>query len=154
MKRLGLMVMLLSVVWVSCDSNRVFEEDTAIPDGVWNVANQVTFNVAISDTVTPHNFYLNIRNTKSYPYSNLFVFVHIEFPNGKSSRDTVECILADQFGRWEGSDSGSIIDNQIMIKYNKIFPLKGTYKVAIEQAMREEELMEVIDIGLRVEKNQ
>lgn len=137
---------------VACDGNRVFETYTEIPGQLWKADHIVSYEIDIQDTTTPHNFYLNVRNTGAYRYSNLYVFFNIEFPDGKTSRDTVECPLADKTGKWFGSGTGQLKDNQFLIKYNMRFPLAGTYKFGIEQAMREEELAEISDVGMRLER--
>lgn len=142
----------VSLLLVSCDPNRVFEENTEIPNQQWHVNNAVNYEVSIQDTVTPHNFYLNIRNTGAYQFSNIYVFFNIEFPNGKTSRDTIECPLADKSGRWLGSGTGQLKDNQFLVKYKMRFPLSGLYKFKIEQAMRMDNLPEVSDVGLRLER--
>ena len=84
----------------SCDKNRVFEENKKISNYMWDVKDVKTFEVMVTDTVTPNNFYINIRQADSYPYSNLYLFIKTTFPNGKFSHDTLECTLASVEGRW------------------------------------------------------
>ena len=108
-----------------CDDKRIFEENTDIPDYNWNINNKLKFNVSIKDPSTPANFYINVRNADGYPYSNLFLFIKTTFPNGKFSTDTLECILADEKGKWLGKGLGDIYDNQIAFKRNVRFPLPG-----------------------------
>jgi gliding motility-associated lipoprotein GldH len=73
-------------------------------------------------------------------------------PGGKKITDTLECILADENGKWLGKGTGHIVDNRVPFKRNVIFPDTGKYTFEIEQAMRMEKLPEVYDIGLRIEK--
>ncbi len=136
----------------SCDQNRVFEENIALPDHRWNRTNVLVFNVEISDTVNPHNIYVNVRNGGQYQYSNLFLFVRTVSPTGHWIRDTVECTLANEKGRWLGSGLGDIATLKIPYKMNVRFPYQGLYTFEIEQAMRTEELKHMFDIGLRVER--
>ena len=126
-------------------------------DAKWATSDRAVMEFEVSDTVSQHNFYLNVRNTEAYPYRNLYVFVKTEFPNGKSSRDTVGVILADASGRWLGSGNGYLsssqhLSNTIMYQYNKRFPLKGSYKVEIEQAMRVDTLEGIRNVGLKIER--
>ena len=144
----------ISVFFISCDKNRVFEENTEIPGNVWKMENRLKFEVNITDTVSSHNFYINIRNSDSYPYSNLFLFVTTRFPNGKFARDTVECTLADESGKWLGDGLGDLWDNKILFKQGARFPLAGKYEFEFEQAMRVEDLPLIVDAGLRIEKAQ
>jgi gliding motility-associated lipoprotein GldH len=136
----------------SCDKNRVFEDNQKIKDYVWDVKDVKKFRVQIKDTLTPHNFYVNVRNSDSYRYSNLYIFIKTTFPNGKFSHDTLECILANVEGHWLGKGLGDIWDNQIPFKKAKRFPLTGTYTFELEQGMRLPQLPQIMDVGLRVEK--
>lgn len=135
-----------------CDSKRVYESNVAIPNGIWNSANRAKFEVEISDTVTAHNFYINVRNAGSYPYSNLYLFLETEFPDKVYARDTIECILADNAGRWLGDGSGDIWDNQILFKKGIRFRKAGKYVFTLEQAMRVANLPMIMDVGMRIEK--
>lgn len=144
---------LLSVgLFSSCNDNRIFEENKAIPESGWDTSNVVSFNVEIKDPSTPANFYVNVRNADGYPYSNLFLFVKTRFPNGKQSNDTLECTLADDNGKWIGKGIGDIYDNRIPFKRNVRFPIAGVYTFEIQQGMRVSSVPLIMDIGLRIEK--
>ncbi|MEO6883618.1 MAG: gliding motility lipoprotein GldH [Bacteroidia bacterium] len=143
---------LILITFSSCDKNRVFEQNQKIPDDTWDAKNVLKFQVNITDTVTPTNFYVNIRNTDNYPYRNIFLFITTRFPDGGKATDTLECTLADQNGKWLGSGLGDIWDNQILFKKNVRFPHTGNYIFEYQQAMRAEQLPEIMDVGLRIEK--
>lgn len=145
-------IFLLVILFSSCDSKRIFEQNTEIASGIWNNKNIVKFEVNIVDTITPHNFYINVRNAGSYPYSNLYLFLETEFPNKTVSRDTVECILADDAGKWLGDGSGDIWDNRILFKKGVRFRQAGKYIFSLEQAMRVQNLPMIMDVGMRIEK--
>ena len=136
----------------ACDSKRVFEQNMEIPNGIWNAKNIARFEVEIADTVTPHNFYINVRNAGAYPYSNLYLFLETQFPDKVIARDTIECILADNSGRWLGEGSGDIWDNQILFKKGVRFRKAGKYIFSLEQAMRVQNLPLLMDVGIRIEK--
>lgn len=143
---------LLACVLYGCDANRIFEENKKLPDYIWSTDNKISFEVTIEDTVQAHNVYVNVRNASIYPFSNLYLFLTTRYPNGKLSRDTLECILADHTGKWLGDGSGDIWDNQILFKSNVRFPQNGTYTFEFEQAMRMKDLPGIMDVGLRIEK--
>ena len=151
-KKTLLILLLLIVVLISCDSNRVFDENIALKNGVWNVKNKPQFDVAISDLLSRYNIYLNVRNGPEYPYSNLFLFMNTVSPDGQIARDTVELTLADYDGRWLGSGMGSVKFSRFLFQKNVQFKLTGNYRFILEQAMRIRELNGIHDIGLRIEK--
>ena len=55
-------------------------------------------------------------------------------------------------GHWLGSGLGDLYDNRIIFKEKKKFPMAGRYRISIQQAMRENPLMDIQDIGFRVSK--
>jgi len=149
--KFSLLIFLL-VGFTSCDNNRIFEDNTPIEKNTWKVNQPVVYTVNITDTLSPCNFYLNVRHGGAYDFSNLFIFLKTQFPNGKMAKDTVELLLQTPEGKFTGKGLGDICDNQIMFKKGLRFPLKGKYTFSIEQAMRMAELANIVEIGMRIEK--
>jgi gliding motility-associated lipoprotein GldH len=148
-------VFFISVITIlsSCDDARIFEENRKIKEAKWDEKEKIVFVTNIQDTLNGYDFYINLRQASTYPYSNIFFFVDTWFPNGKTARDTVECMLADDKGNWLGKGLGDIKDNKILFKKSVRFPLKGSYAFVFQQAMRVEKLPSVLDVGLRIEKS-
>lgn len=142
-----ILVLLLS----ACDKNRVFEENKAIEGASWKTTDPVEFEVNIPDTST-FNAYLNIRNTSAYKFANIYVFMTTTFPDGKEAKDTLNCLLADERGKWLGKGAGDMLDNQILIKKNVFFSKPGKYKFKFEHGMRNDPLADITDVGFRIEK--
>lgn len=143
---------LLLTLLAACNQGAIFDTSKEIEGGVWKSSDIVKFSVPITDTLQPCNFYINVRNSTQYPFSNLFLFIKTFYPNGKISVDTVECYLADTEGKWLGNRSGSRVDNRIMFRKAFRFRMLGTYSFEFEQAMRTEELSGIENFGIRIEK--
>jgi gliding motility-associated lipoprotein GldH len=143
---------LLTLVLTGCDPNRLFEENKEIADGVWDMNQRVSFDFEVPDTTTKYNLYFNVRNTDDYPFSNLYIFSHVDFPNGKKGVDTIELPLTHPDGSWIGNGQGEIHDCQLIFRRNVRFPVAGKYHMELEQAMRMEKLPGVRDVGVRIEK--
>lgn len=137
----------------SCSEISIYHANIDIPHESWNLDSVAVFKVDIDDTTAVHNIYVNIRNTNEYPNSNLFLFVQTTSPVGSTLRDTMECILADNRGKWLGRGFGAIRDNQFPYKNYIRFPEKGTYTLSIQQGMRTSDLKGIASVGLRVERN-
>lgn len=144
-------LLLVVVLFASCDSNRIYEEHFAVDNNEWRSDDIKTFKFEIEDTLSPLNLFVNFRTTTDYPYSNLFIFLHSEYPDGYNDKDTLEFLLAESNGKWKGENSGTIVENRILISSGGRFTTRGTYTFSIEQAMRDEALPEIIDVGFRVE---
>lgn len=147
-----LLFLFIMLAGTACDPGRIFDQSHAIDEASWDRDSIMHYDVLIEDSLQITNFYITIRNNTDYPYSNIYLFVTTQFPNGHSATDTIECILADRGGRWLGDGSGRIKDNLIMLQKALRFPLSGTYHFYIEQGMRDKKLIGIEDIGLRIEK--
>ncbi|MCB9000176.1 MAG: gliding motility lipoprotein GldH [Bacteroidales bacterium] len=135
----------------SCDPNRVYDEYQKTENGMWKWSDKKTFNVEMKDSISLFNIDINIRHTTNYPKSNLFIFVTTTAPTGASRRDTVEIIIADEHGKWEGNGFGDIKLVSRVFRKAVRFVNTGNYKFEIEQGMRMPEIP-VTDVGLRVEE--
>ena len=149
----SLPVVFLLLTLASCGPNVIYDKNKSIPGNVWNQDNIVRFDVVIPDSLQPYDLYISLRHTTDYQYSNLYLFVETVFPGGTSARDTIELILADHRGKWHGKGTGKIKDNKILIRRGFRFPVTGEYSFFFEQAMREEDLEAITDIGMSVERN-
>lgn len=136
----------------SCDSELVISENKAITGG-WDKDEPIDFSFEIVDTLALYDFYIKIRHSETYAYRNIYFFVNTEFPNGNISRDTIECMLADLRGQWYGNGYGNIKENKILIRRNLQFQNAGLYKIVFIQAMREDELQGLSDIGILIDKS-
>jgi gliding motility-associated lipoprotein GldH len=86
-----------------------------------------------------------------YDYQNLWLLCEEVQPDGASLKDTVECMLADDFGKWNGNGF-TLFQNQFVLRNHYIFPDTGKYTVGIRHGMRNDNLRGIEDIGLFIEK--
>ncbi len=142
-----------AIIFMNCDRSFVYEKNKKIPEMKWHYEDTVAFEVEINDTVNLHNIHINVRNSVDYKYMNLFMYLNTEFPDGRVVRDTLECILANMRGEWTGDGFGKIKSNQFLMREKIWFPHKGKYIFRFEQAMREEVLEGISDVGIRIERN-
>lgn len=142
----------LIAITISCDRDKFFDESLSLPNDKWPKDEIMSFKINIEDTVSPYKFYLNVRNSTSYRYNNIYFFLTTEFAGGGMSRDTIECLLAAKNGKWLGRGSGRYRDNRIPIRENIHFPRKGIYTIRLNQAMREDNLEGISEAGVRLEK--
>jgi gliding motility-associated lipoprotein GldH len=148
-KPFNLIFVLLVMLLASCSGGVLFDQ-TADVGGHWYKDNPKDFDVTVKDSLATYNFYLDVRHSTDYRYSNLYLFLQTRFPNGHLTRDTLQLILADNAGKWLGKGWGSVKEDQILLKHNLRFPLKGNYEFTIWQAMRADTLKGVRNIGLRI----
>ncbi len=153
MKNILLSVVFFGLLLVACDKNRIFDDYKTIEDNSWNVSHPVSFEVAIQDSSVFYNIFLKVRNNQDYENKNLWLFIKCTDPYGLVEINTrMDCLLADDEGRWLGKGLGDIFDSSYVLNENFRFKHAGIYKFEIMHGMRENIITGVRDIGLRVEK--
>ena len=144
-------VLLLLMPTISCDPGMVYDQYLHNEKGQWTWTDAKEFKVDITDTLSMHNIYLQVRHTVDYPLSNLYMFVHVKSPTGQHRKDTINMILAEPDGKWTGRGNGNIRELMLLYRKGTKFRTPGTYVFTLEQAMREPELP-VTDLGVRIER--
>ena len=144
---------MIAVLVVSCSDDRIYDEVQKISFTGWDKADRKSFTISVNDTAQAYDIFLHLRNKTSYANQNLWVFVKTSAPNGDNITDTLQFMLADHTGKWLGKGLGSINSMLIPYKQNIRFPYRGIYTFEFTQAMREDILHGIIDIGIRVQKH-
>ena len=134
----------------SCDTQVLYEKNYALEDKIWQAHDIKAFEVEIKDTLQLYDLFLNLRNSKSYRFANLYLFAKTTYPSGRITKDTLQFFLADPKGKWMGTSAGDLVNHQIMFSHNTVFPETGNYLIEFEQGMRDENLEHIADVGLRV----
>jgi gliding motility-associated lipoprotein GldH len=137
------------VLCLSC-IEKAFYSQYQVMDLAWSKDKEYYFTYEIADNTVPYRLSLEIRNNNLYPYQNLWLFCLEEQPVGPVRRDTVECMLADDYGRWLGSGI-SIYHSTKVLRTHYLFPGIGQYTFSVRQGMRDMNLKGVEEIGLRIE---
>ena len=142
---------LLSIT--SCNRLDVFEKNTAIPKNEWNYNFKPSFNFTITDTTSEYNLYVVIRHRDAYRYNNIWLNIGTQSPNDSMRYQRFDLLLGTDAKGWDGTGMDDIWELRKSItngpfKFNK----PGNYIFSIEQIMRENPLLNVLSIGIRVEK--
>lgn len=148
--RLSILVLVIFSL-VSCDKSVYYEHNETLANDQWSSNHILKHEIMIKDTLDVFNMFIHVRNQIDYAYSNLFLFVNTTFPNGQIAKDTLECLLAEKSGKWYGKGGGKYRDSKILFKPQLRFPIEGAYQIDIQQAMREEPLKGISNIGISLE---
>ena len=150
------------LIAVSCDSNRVYDEYKSIPDQ-WHKDSVISFKVTPPDTINNYNLFVNLRNTSNYKYSNLYLVVELNYPNGKTLKDTLEYRMSAPDGTFLGTGFTDLKENKLWYKgYDQpfVFNESGDYQIKVQHAMRKNgevngvlNLEGITDVGFRIERD-
>ena len=149
------------ILWLihSCHSDTVYNHYQKVEKAEWAQNHIVEFEIAMQDSISPYNIFINLRNTKDYGFSNLFLITQMTFPDKTRVIDTLEYEMTDANGLFLGSGFSDIKENKLFYKENIRFHHSGNYILQVEQAMRKRNevpginpLQGISDVGISIEK--
>lgn len=155
MKLSYLAIALLVIMQFSCDDKRVFEEYADFDQKFWLADSTPNFQFDIDDTEKTYNLYLNIRNTNTYPYHNLYVKYVLQDSSGNNIKEELvnKTLYNEKTGEPYGSGLGDIYSHQFLLAENLTFNESGMYRVTLQQYMRQDTLSGIVSAGVRLEHN-
>ena len=127
------------ITFCSCESKTIFDKYTSV-DSRWAIDQPVIYKFNISDSLQSMGLFLKLRTNQDYLYSNLFLTVSLEYPNGKIQLDTLEYKMSNPDGTMLGRGFMSIKEHKLWFKgHHDLFRFSetGTYSIAIKHAVRE-----------------
>ena len=145
-----LIFLLCASLFLGCTSS-VIDSNVKVPERKWTYRNHIVNSFEIKDNSKAYNIYFKLRHTADYKYSNIFILAH--FKDGKNTiTKRFQYKLAKNDGEWLGSGSGNIFSYVLPMQTNYRFLKNGQFTIEIEQNMRDNPLVEVVDLGVLVEE--
>jgi len=145
-----------SFFFASCLPSPAYQASKAIPKAAWDYSYKPAFSFDIPDTTERYQVYFLVRHTEAYPYRNMWLWLESKGPADSTAvRARIEVPLANPAGVWLGRGASGIYEHRVLLTPGgraRKFPNAGRYTFRFEQAMRENPLPEVLNVGLRVER--
>lgn len=150
-KTCALFLVLCALYLYSCSTIDLYEKDVSIPHHEWSSTFKPAFTFNIKDTTRLYDFYLVLRHTEKYNYTNIYVNLYIQPPGADSMQKIQRDLPLANNNGWLGSGMDDIYEHRIPL--GELRNLRsGIYTFTVEQIMREDPLQHVFNIGLRIEK--
>lgn len=151
MKGLLLLFVPCILCLASCSTIDLYEKDVSIPGHEWKSDFKPSFTFNIKDSTRPYQFFIVLRHTEKYNYTNIYINLYIQPPGKDSSQKIQQDLQLANNDGWLGTGMDDIYEHRIRIGQPQTLKT-GTYTFTIEQIMREDPLEHVLDAGLRIEK--
>lgn len=147
-----LTLLLLALLTLSCNENRIFDDETD-PSGnlEWNRDEVVSFDVEIIDISIKYNLFLTLRHATGFRYRDLAVRVTETAPDGSTQERDFSFNVMNDSG-YNGEVSGDIYDLEVLWLENYIFPVPGIYHYELRHVMADDKVHMVMDVGMMVDK--
>lgn len=152
-KRLILLLVPCTLYLASCTTVDLYEKNVAISGQAWESSYMPEFTFTIKDTIASYQVFFVIRHNEKYNYNNIWINLYSQPPGDTLHKAPFELQLATNEKGWLASGMDDIYEHRI--KLTEAVKLKaGSYTFRLENIMREDPLMNVLNVGLRVEKKQ
>ncbi len=150
-------IALVSLILASCTDIDLYEKHAAIPQHEWKAEFKPQFTFNIQDTTAVYDVMLILRHNEKYGYNNIWIKLTIQTPGDSAQTIRIEKTLATNKDGWLATAMDDIYDHRISInnelaENNISFKTPGDYTFSLQQDMREDPLLHVMNAGLRVEK--
>jgi gliding motility-associated lipoprotein GldH len=130
-----------------------FEQNAEIKGHQWSAVQPVEVSFAITDTVSAYNVFVVLRHTDAYAYKNIWLNIATKQPGDSSyQRERFELTLQQPDGRWTGTGLNDVWEIRHPLFNHIRFRKQGTYHIQLQQAMRDEPLLHIMNAGMRIEK--
>ncbi len=148
----GTVLLMLLLAVVACGPKMVYESAHQLQANLWHKDSVLIFEPLISDTSEVLNIGFTLDHSNLFPYSNLWLFIRVNGPEGMLQVDTMEYFLATPDGEWMGKGNDSRRRLYWLYKGNVKLRHPGVYSFQIHQGMRGESIRGVEKLGLWIEE--
>lgn len=147
-------IILLGVLFfASCSGINVFEKNVTLEKQEWSGSVKPTVEFKITDTTALYNLFIVIRHSDAYGFNNIWVRCSVKGPGDSTARSQQYNLpLANNQQGWYGSSMDDITEARILIQPDTKFTRAGSYYFTLEQTMRQDPLLHVLNAGVRIEK--
>ena len=152
MYKLKTLLFLITVLFISCNSNSIYNEfNSDFDSNRWNSNEEVLFDFENTNDTEPILIKLHIGHIYDFQFANVPVEVTIISPNGSSETINLDVRFKDETGKDLDDCTGDICDLYVPIK-DKTTLIKGNYKFVIKNKFSSTFLPNILGVGILIEK--
>ena len=148
----ALLLALIGLLLPSCDSPytaHAYRDYT--PEAIWPYDSVAVFDFNIDNTATAYDISYRIRNTRDYPYYNLYVQCSLLDKDGKVLRQKQDEVYLMHPKTGEPLGNGeSLFEHEVKLWEAYEFKEHGKYQFRINQYMRLDTLEGITAVGFSV----
>jgi gliding motility-associated lipoprotein GldH len=146
-----LLLFIVSCLLSSCTTIDLYEKNIPLPRHEWKGSYIPEFSFTIKDTASLYELFFVFRHSEKYNYNNIWINLYSQPPGDTLHKAPYELLLATNEKGWLASGMDDIYEHRI--KLTEPVKLKsGEYKFRVENIMREDPLLNVFNVGIRLEK--
>lgn len=143
----------LLAIFAGCESY-YYDAEQPLAAGQWSYQDSIVFEFDIQDKTKLYDVFLDVKHTDEYRFANLYVMLHVYFPDGRSRKEQVSLELADPSGKWLGKCSGKQCTRELPFMPNALFEMEGKHRIVLEQYNRQSAMEGVEGFRMRIRQRE
>lgn len=145
---------LVSSFFWACEPLGVFEQQSFFPQAAWPAKTQPRFQFKVTDTAARYQLFAIVRHNDFYRYNNIWLRFTTQAPGDSLRQQLISLRLADNQKGWLGTGMDDVYEHRVRLSPQPLKLKAGTYAFQLEQMMREEPLQGILQVGIRLEKQE
>jgi gliding motility-associated lipoprotein GldH len=138
----------------ACHTDIIYHSYQPLPYKGWKKSDTLFFQVPLTDTIPGSlKIFAEVRNKINYPYRDLYLLIRHNLPDSTVYRtDTLNFSLANKEGQWLGNGWGGLYSSEHLIRKGLFVHTTGRYTFKVTHGMKDETLIGLNDIGIRIQQ--
>lgn len=146
------LLLLIAGLVIACNEQTVYHSYHSISPRGWNKSDTLLFNVPITDSLKTLRLFAEVRNKGKYLYQDFYLVVSHNLQDSTAfETDTLRFVLVDKEGKWQGRGWGSLFQSALLMK-EVVVRYPGNYRFKASQGMKDDTLVGISDIGIKIEQ--
>ena len=135
------------IMWACGGNDVTYCEFRQLSAYVWAYGDTIGFpKTNMTDSIADGHLVVSLRHNNGYPYSNIWLELTRTGNDGTTVRDTVNCVLADLYGRWKGQGFGASYQFSDTLP-NAVRLLRGD-SITVRHIMRTDTITDIEHLGI------
>ena len=145
--------MFVVLLFNACTQQELFEKNIEIPNYQWKSSFSPEIHFTIKDTSSAYRIFFVIRHTNAYRFNNLWISLKSITPGSTTAQEQKFDLPLASSNQWLGTGMDDIFEHRILLYKEPVkFKTFGRYSISINQIMRDNPLLYVMNVGIRIEK--
>lgn len=143
----------LLICFSACQHKEVYYQFREINKGEWSRNDTLIYKIdsLLIDNNIPYKVSIELGHNSDYPYRNICFLVQENFEDTAFFSISKPYLIADPFGKWDGSGFGALYQLSLSYKDTVFFKGRRNFCIKVVHGMRDEPLNGIEKVGIKIE---
>lgn len=149
-------VCLFLVTATSCRNEDIYYQFHEIKKQKWSKYDTLFFYIdsALINPSVKYDITVELTNSFDYPYRNIWLYSQDNINDTIFRNYSAQHLLSDEFGKWYGSGFGALYQLSLPYRTSVYFKDNRSYCIKLVHGMRDEPLLGIENVGIRIKETE